>query len=622
MDRIATAAGNDAFDPCAKSTNPFECPPDRALQVWRARPDLRAAFEITTSEGKASLVWWYFLHGFREIGFELTKDDRAEFLNQPQPGLRQLGFTPITRLMFEMHRRRGGSDRDEPKGLPSRFLRRLRRGLGHRFGSLDSKAKQERLLAWYFTEGLAGLNLLELLNKCQASALLAPDSRHSCWPRILAMIWQSDANLRNVVADPGDPRAIAWCNERGHRDWPILAHRLIALAQRSRTPARARQALPFGVNLFGHARARLGVGEDVRMAARALDEARVPYVICDVSAGSIEAEEHGLDHRIVATMPYAMNLFCMTGMETVAAMLARGRAHFDDHTNIGFWPWELPQWPALWHHAYGFVDEVWASTRFATEAFRSSASVQVSQRPLAVAVDATDGLGRNDFGLPAGHFLFGFAFDGLSSFGRKNPEGCISAFQQAFPDRDLPVGLVLKGLRVTDNPKWQSLVDASKADPRIHLLSGSYSRGALLDLFRALDCFISLHRSEGFGRNIAEAMLLGKPVIATAFSGNVDFTTNTTSFQVPYRLRPLKADEYPFGEGLSWAEPDIAIAAERMREVWGDAATRVAIAAAGQMLVASKYAPETVGSEYGIALKKLYLRTFSGHAGSQLQELT
>ncbi len=580
--------------------------PPRAIQIWQERPDLQAAFDPVTPTGAQELTWWYYLHGFRELGLQLTEADDHAWLNQPHPELHQRSFTAITRLMHEMQARRWQAFGRQPAGRLTRIWRRLRHGWRRRFDPLNLVEEQEALLAWYFTSGLADANLSDLLSPEQARALLEPGCAGAAIPRIVNLIWRVDAAAQARFADPHDPAILDWCRTEGYRRWPILAHPLIGLAVPRARSGGDRMALPFGVNLFGHVRARLGVGEDVRMAALSLADAGIPYVIQDVAAGSIAPEENGFEDRISASMPYAINLFCMTGMETVATVLKHGRGRFLDHLNIGFWPWELPEWPDFWQHAYGFVDEVWASTRFAEQAFRANAPIPVSQMPMAVTVDATEGLRREDFGLPEGRFLFAFAFDGLSSFRRKNPWGCIEAFQQAFPDPTLPVGLVLKGLRVEDHPEWHKLQTAARADPRIHLLTGSYPRGALLDLFRSTDCFVSLHRSEGFGRNIAEAMLLGKPVIATAFSGNTDFTTPATSLPVPYREVTLANGDYPFGTGQVWAEPDLAAAALLMRQVFADEALRVRISAAGQSFVASAYAPGVVGEKYRSILAARY----------------
>ena len=143
---------------------------------------------------------------------------------------------------------------------------------------------------------------------------------------------------------------------------------------------------------------------------------------------------------------------------------------------------------------------------------------------------------------------------------------------------------------------WDRFSAEAAEDPRIMLLNRTLSRAEILDLYRACDCFVSLHRAEGYGRGIAEAMLLGKPVITTGFSGNLDFTTNETAALVGYELVPVKKGEYPFADGQVWADVDIEHAARSMKRIAGDAAFRRQLAGAGQSLVSRNLAPSAIGT--------------------------
>jgi len=366
------------------------------------------------------------------------------------------------------------------------------------------------------------------------------------------------------------------------------------------------------VNLVGHAQTRSGVGEDLRMAARALEAAGIPFAIRNVMPSSgITSEEAGLEPHLTEHSPFAINIFCMAGMETVT-MLAQNRGFLDGKVNIGFWPWELPEWPNLWSHAPNLMDELWASTSFTAAAYRRSTHVPVQQVPMAVDVDPTDRLERPALGLPENRFLFGFSFDGHSSFSRKNPEAVIKAFRLAFPQGNEPVSLVLKGLRVSDHPGWRRLERQAAQDPRIILISASMPRGALLDLYRSLDCFVSLHRSEGFGRNIAECMLLGKPVIVTNYSGNVDFTHASTAALVNSNPQRIRDGEYPFGAGQSWAEPDVTEAAQHMRQMFLQKERRDRIARAAQQYISTHYSPAAVGQKFSLELGRIRERISNG----------
>jgi glycosyltransferase involved in cell wall biosynthesis len=186
---------------------------------------------------------------------------------------------------------------------------------------------------------------------------------------------------------------------------------------------------------------------------------------------------------------------------------------------------------------------------FTYSSFCRSSPKPVRQTPFAVNADDSDNRGRNDFGLPKDQFLFGFAFDGLSSFYRKAPDLAIRAFQIAFEPDDRSVGLVIKKDRASEDPAWNKLINLCKDDQRTRFLTQSLTRGILLDLWRSTDCFVSLHRSEGFGRNIAEMMLLKRPVIATAHSCNMDYTNYDTVALVRCDLVPVQEGEYPSARG-------------------------------------------------------------------------
>lgn len=527
------------------------------------------------------------MHGFGEMGFAFDEELDSDFgiVNQAFPGVPQRGAVPISWLMHALWAR--GS---------------------YRNGPLHEASEQERCIAHYFAHALCDANLGGLLTPGQAQFLTEEDPIERC-PRAFCLIWQCDPSLGERFSSPGATDFAAWCREEGARRWQILAHPLVALAVK---PKRTGRRGPLrGVNLFGHALARLGIGEDVRMAARALDAAGIPYVIRNIDAGAAGNEEDAERSRLSDRSPYDINLFCMTGITTLQTCLDEGFGLLEGRHNIGLWPWELPEWPELWKPAWDCVDEVWAASRFTYEAYARAARCPVLHMPMAVVVDATQGAVRADFGLPEDTFLFGFSFDGLSSFTRKNPVAVIEAFRRAFPRGKSPpggerrIGLVMKGLRVQGNPAWTELMDAIGDDPRIHVVTESLPRGRLLDLYRSLDAFVSLHRSEGFGRNIAEAMLLGKPVIVSAHSGNMDFTRHDTAALVPVRLRPVEAGEYPFGAGQIWGEPDIDATAEHMRRMAGDDAWRRSLAAAGQALVARTYSPEAVGEAWARRLQEL-----------------
>jgi hypothetical protein len=327
---------------------------------------------------------------------------------------------------------------------------------------------------------------------------------------------------------------------------------------------------PFGVNLFGYAKGELGIGEDVRMAARALEANGIPSCIVNVSLGKhISQMDDSAENRVSPQPLYGINLFCQTGIEMVRYANTEGMESFDGRYTIGLWPWELPEWPESCRHAYALVDEIWGISSHVAQAYRSFGG-EVKTMGLPVEVSTSTSMGRKDFGLPSSPYLFHFSFDLHSRIQRKNPLGIIKAFQMAFPkESHREVGLVIK----VNHPEtfswmWKKIRLLARFDSRIHIVERRMRRPEVLDLMRACDCYVSLHRAEGFGRGIAEAILLGKQVIATGWSGNMDFCHEPRVALVRHRMVPLKRGEYFHGEGQEWAEPYLNHASELMREVW------------------------------------------------------
>jgi glycosyltransferase involved in cell wall biosynthesis len=284
-----------------------------------------------------------------------------------------------------------------------------------------------------------------------------------------------------------------------------------------------------------------------------------------------------------------------------------GADFFRNRYNIGYWAWELSGFPDEWLEAVDLLDEVWAPSRFVQEAIAKKTTKPVLYMPLAVEMpEQAEPLGgRERFGLPDNAFLFLFTFDFSSFAERKNFRGCIEAFQKAFPEgRD--VALVIKTIRHAHHERdFWDLLRAIGDDGRIYLIDRVLRRSELHELMSTCDSFVSLHRSEGFGLGIAEAMYLGKPVIATNYSGNVDFTKPDNSCLVDYRLVPVKEGEYLFPKGQVWADPNLDQAAMYMRRLVEDREYANEIGSKAAAYIRQQHSAKAAGARYARRLKQI-----------------
>ena len=332
-----------------------------------------------------------------------------------------------------------------------------------------------------------------------------------------------------------------------------------------------------------------------------LEAASIPYALNEVyDAGSKNLDRSHA--RVTGSNPYAVNLVQVNADQAPGFFHARPR-YGAGKRNIGYWNWELSTFPGEWEIAFSLFDEVWAPSRFTRDAIAAASPVPVRCIPFPVTVPAAPPpwIDRSRFGLPDDVFLFLFAFDLHSFLERKNPLGLIRAFERAFGDRD-DVGLVLKAMHAEDADEGRQLREACAGRKNIHLLHQVYSRRETLALMALCDAYASLHRSEGFGLTIAEAMALGKPVVATAYSANVDFMTETNSRPVRWRLIEIDRDHGPYRKGMTWADPDLDHAAEEMRRLVEDPDLARRLGAAARADVARQLSPAAVGAQILSAL--------------------
>lgn len=386
------------------------------------------------------------------------------------------------------------------------------------------------------------------------------------------------------------------------------ASRVIAARSAGERPA-GRRGKP-GVNIVGYLRSELGIGEAARLCALSAQSVELPFALIDFSAGSANrARDERWKAQISRSNPYAVNLVYINADELPRAYEYFGRDFFESRYNVGVWHWELPEFPERWRPSFKLVDEIWAPTRFIRDALAAHAPVPVLHMPHAVSFDPPAAPRRSRFSLPDDAFLFLTMYDMRSSQERKNPQAVVEAFQRAFPASALragTVGLVVKIMNAgTDPNEYASLHKAIAEAPGIFPIDETLSREDVYGLQATCDAFISLHRSEGFGLGLAESMLLGKPVIATNWSGNVDFMNSENSCPVEFELIEIDRDHGPYRRGQRWASPDIEHAAKFMQLLVADPALCARIGAAGKNTIELNHSPQLIGERYRERLKEI-----------------
>ncbi len=424
-------------------------------------------------------------------------------------------------------------------------------------------------------------------------------------PPLTKAMYEARPDLRAAFPEPeGKDRAtyLEWALTHGLRELRLDAAFEPRLRAALANPARAASPLgrggpvaeAFGVNLLGFLQSEKGMGEHCRATIRSLKAAGIPHALNNwVDPGSANLDADGSTFR--TDNPYPINLIHLNAIDA-PFLYKEIPAYFHGRYNVGYWNWELDWFPEEWRGSFEFFDEILAPSTFSQKSYSRLSPVPVHWMPISIAVPPPTGkVSRERFGLPRDAFVFLFAFDFHSYFARKNPLAAIEAFRRAFPQRR-DVVLALKLSHWESVPvEFMEVLTACRGQANIRILRDILSRDAMYDLLRLCDAYVGLHRSEGYGLPIVEAMALGKPVIATNYSGNVDFMNDGNSFPVRYRLVAIEEDHGPYRRGAEWAEPEVDHAAAQMRRVVESPEAAARIAARGRADIERVLSPQAIG---------------------------
>ncbi|MEG4106565.1 glycosyltransferase [Microcoleus sp. S13_C5] len=323
-----------------------------------------------------------------------------------------------------------------------------------------------------------------------------------------------------------------------------------------------------GINIAGYISGEFGIGEGVRANIRATEAAKIPFVINNFTR-SPHRKQDTTYQNFSQDNPHPVNLIQVNADEVATFIKHTGSSYFENKYNIGFWAWELPEFPPEWQPAFNHFHEIWTYSNYCAEAISAVSPIPVIKIMPSIALPAPS-LNREALNLPKDKFIFLFAFDFSSRIERKNTLATIQAFKQAFGE-DNRLLLIIKSSNSNKNLEQKNLLNYAIANSaNIKHLDGYLSKNKLNGLLYNCDCYVSLHRCEGFGLTMAEAMFYGKPVIATGYSSNTEFMNVGNSYLVKYKLIPIEKDCGPYKKGNVWAEADVEHAADLMRYVFNN----------------------------------------------------
>ena len=333
------------------------------------------------------------------------------------------------------------------------------------------------------------------------------------------------------------------------------------------------------IKVVGYFAGSHGIAASARLAARAFEALGVPVERVDVTDAKL-----GWSGRLTGPVSASAWIFHLNPPELLAALACLGPKQLKG-PRYGYWAWELPRAPARWRKDASLVDEVWAPSRYTAEALAGAAApVRVVPHPLVL--EDYEGVA------PAARraaFQGVGVFDFNSSLARKNPQGAMAAWTRAFGD-DPACELTLKTQNGAGFPDALAALRAA-APPNVRVIDEVWAYGDVLSLIAGADVLVSLHRAEGFGLTPAEAMALGTPVVATAWSGVLDFMDETCALLVPFAATPV-VDPQGVYRGQAWADPDVEAAAAALGRLRNEPDLRRRLGEAGRKRVAAQLSPQ------------------------------
>lgn len=390
--------------------------------------------------------------------------------------------------------------------------------------------------------------------------------------RSLYSVWQT---RKDLVARFPDVTGrdykdfLNWAKTHGVNEG-VVDPEIMNLGNFEETPSNRKYVKTKGVNVAGYLSAELGLGQSSRLILNAAIDTNLPVTTIVNNRTTSRKNEEFENRENAETFPVTISVVNADQFEIWAKDV--GEDLLKQTTVIGVWAWETEDFPAIFLPSLKLVDEIWVVSEYVKKAIKKFTFKKVLVFPTPIiAPEITETFDRDRFGIPKNKTYNLFIFDYFSVPKRKNPLGAIEAHKLAFPNQDGPL-FVIKTVNGNSRPEDREIIRFAVKDRNDIILIEDYlSRNQLHALMAECDVYISLHRSEGYGLTIAEAMSLGKPVVATGYSGNMDFMNESNSFPIPYEKVAVGDKAYPYLPSSTWAEPDIEETAKILKTLVTDA---------------------------------------------------
>jgi GT2 family glycosyltransferase/glycosyltransferase involved in cell wall biosynthesis len=553
---------------------------------------------------------------------ELTRDGARILVNgQPLRFFHYSGFSPHAPHLLSKHQhatlRIRLSERPLLAELCERYAaaleetglagcRALPYGFAATAGGLPLDARARKALRRTYLEDEAGGRAPSFPNPFSPAGaadavqrLMRPSPHAPGVPAYLGEIWSGRADLRIAfprIESADAERFLDWVRTQGVNEHDIPPQLIPPHTPEVRTAGSVRKLTP-GVNVYGYAFAESGTGQIVRAVVAALAAEGIPYAVVPFTR-TISRQQHLFLDLGAAAPSFDTNLICVNADQLPQFFESMRGQLLPTARNIGLWAWEVEDFPSALAGSERYLDEVWGISSFTAAALARTLTKPVRAFPLPVVVPEVHRRTRADLGMPEG-FLFLFCFDYDSVFRRKNPLAAVAAFRQAFPDPiDARAGVVLY-IKTTNAERHAAEDEALRAAvagcANIVIRDAYVTSDDYFSMLDACDCYVSLHRSEGFGLTVAEAMALGKPVISTAYSATLEFANESNSFPVPARIVDVGDDAPPYPAQSGWADPDVSAAAEQMMRVYTDRGAAAAVGARARADMDALHGPPARG---------------------------